>query len=83
MDHILTNSPSTATQAGIPISDIIDLFFTFTLPNYQKQHQPPTTYTARDFSTTNIDNFKQTLRATTWQSTFSSMMQMTVTMHSG
>ncbi len=31
--------------------------------------QPPTTYTARDFSKTNIFIFKQTLRATTWQST--------------
>ena len=70
--NILTNSPSTETQTGILISNISDHFFTFTLPNYQKQHQPPTTDTARDFSTTNIDNFKQTLRATTWQSTFSS-----------
>ncbi len=30
---------------------------------------PPTTYTARDFSTTNIDIFKHTIRAITWPST--------------
>jgi hypothetical protein len=71
IDHILTNSPSTESQAGILISDISDHFFTFILPEYKKQHQPPATYTTRDFSTANIENFKQTLRATTWQSTFS------------
>jgi hypothetical protein len=72
IDHILTNSPSTESQAGILLSDISDHFFTFILPDYNKQHQPPATYTTRDFSTANIENFKQALRATTWQSTFNS-----------
>jgi hypothetical protein len=72
IDHILTNSPSTESQAGVLISDISDHFFTFILPNYKKQHLPPATYTTRDFSTANIDSFKQTLRATTWQTTFNS-----------
>jgi len=55
IDHILTNSPSTESQAGVLISDISDHFFTFILPNYKKQHLPPATYTTRDFSTANID----------------------------
>jgi hypothetical protein len=64
IDHILTNSPSTESQAGILFSNISYHFFTFILPDYKKQHQPPATYTTRDFSTASIENFKQTLRTT-------------------
>ncbi len=83
IDHILTNSPSTETKTGILISDISDHFFTFTLPNYQKQHQPPTTYTARDFSTTNIDNFNKHLGQQPGKAPLAPLMQMKATMHSG
>ncbi len=44
IDHILTNSPSTQSQAGILISGISDHLFTFILPDYKNStsHQPPT-----------------------------------------
>jgi hypothetical protein len=72
IDHILTNSPSTKSQSGILISDISDHFFTFTLPDYQKKHSAPASYTTRDFSNANIQSFRNTLRNITWQSTFNS-----------
>jgi hypothetical protein len=72
IDHIFTNSPSTKSQSGILISDISDHFFTFTLPDYQKKHSAPTSYTSRDFSNANIQRFRDTLRNISWQSTFNS-----------
>jgi sarcosine oxidase/L-pipecolate oxidase len=72
IDHILTNSPSTNTHSGILVSDISDHFFTFTLPDYQKKREAPKTYSARNFSNTNIQNFRLALRTLTWNTTLSS-----------
>jgi hypothetical protein len=57
IDHILT---------------ISDHFFTFTLPDYQKKHKAPTTFTSRDFSNANIQRFRDTRRNISWQATFNS-----------
>jgi len=72
IDHILTNSPSSKSHSGILVNDISDHFFTFTLPDYQKKGEAPRTYTTRDFSDANIQNFKLDLRTLTWQATLNS-----------
>ena len=72
IDHILSNTPSTNTQSGILVSDISDHFFTFTLPEYQKKREAPTSYTTRNFSDTNIENFRLALRNLTWDTTLGS-----------
>ena len=72
IDHILTNTPNINTQSGIIISDISDHFFTFTLPCHTKQPTTPHLNTFRNLSKTNIDNFKISLRAHNWATTFAS-----------
>jgi hypothetical protein len=69
--HILTAPAQNHKQAYyLATSAITSSYSSFLIT--KNSDQPPATYTTRDFSTANIENIKQTLRATTWQSTFNS-----------
>ena len=72
IDHILTNTPNSNTQSGIIVSDISDHFFTFTVPSHSKQPAKLISRTARNFSSANIERFKQALRTHRWNSTYAS-----------
>ena len=67
IDHIHCNSLSNIISAGVLISDISDHFFTFVgsqsaNPNPNKSK----TVVSRDFSATNINNFKRELGLADW-----------------
>ena len=73
IDHIITNSPSNNSDSGILINDISDHFTTFILPDYQKKRTAAKSTTTRIFNSTNIENFKLTLRNLTWRTTTDSI----------
>ena len=54
------------------VSDISDHFITFTFPSYTKISRKHTKCTARNFCKQNIENFKLSLRAHNWDTTYSS-----------
>ncbi len=72
IDHILSNTVNTNTKSGVLVSDINDHFITFMSPSYTKISRKQTTCTARNFSKQNIEIFKLSLRAHSWNTTYSS-----------
>jgi hypothetical protein len=73
IDHILSNTVNTNTNSGVLVSDISDHFITFTSPSYTKISRKQAMCTARNFSKQkHIKNFKLSLRAHSWNTTYSS-----------
>ncbi len=66
LDHILTTSRSNRIFSGTIVSDVSNHFFTFlrpVLPTVKKQVKVTT---SRNFSLTNLNNFKTALNGTDW-----------------
>jgi hypothetical protein len=72
IDHILCNSGDLEICTGTLISDLSDHFFTFVLPHIAPPpKQLHRTITGRDFSNTNMLEFKRQLNVVNWNSVIS------------
>jgi hypothetical protein len=72
IDHILSNTVNTNTKSGVLVSNISDHFITLMSPTYTKISRKQATCTHRNFSKQSIENFKLSLRAHSWNTTYSS-----------
>jgi len=69
IDHIATNYLTSSLTCGVIVSDISDHFFTFTVHDLPLKEQIPEFISKRNFSLTNLSDFKTALRDTNWQTT--------------
>jgi hypothetical protein len=67
IDHILTNCFSPKIESGSIIEEISDHFITFLQLNLAKSKCKANKVTKRQFSTENLNNFKNDLQNLTWQ----------------
>jgi hypothetical protein len=68
IDHILINSPEGISHSGTVVLDISDHFMTFVQLPIQANKAKNTVLQSRNFSTVNINKFKQNLQTQTWDS---------------
>ena len=66
IDHVLVNANLENFESGTLLSDISDHFITFISPDTAKFTQPPKNDVRRNFSETNLNNFKTILQGCNW-----------------
>ena len=66
IDHIFTNDDSSTNISGTLICDVSDHFATFFQPNSYRNFTHNHSRTTRDFSKTNLTNFKNALNSLRW-----------------
>ena len=72
IDHILTNTHDRKLINGTIVSDISDHFINFVQLDHQKSKVKARVVTKRNFTSENIQNFKNTLANINWHETLSS-----------
>jgi len=68
IDHVLTNAKTTVFESVIFTSMISDHFPIFHFCNFSKTKPQEPIYRCRNFSTNNINSFKQALNSINWNS---------------
>ena len=71
IDHILANNLTGPITSGVILSDISDHFITFVQSPILSKSKPHKTIESRTFSQNAIVNFRNSLRALSWNSTIS------------